>query len=411
VVISSPAWKWLYSFVVPGGLLVLAALGFLRPRGLPGWMQPLVAVYPYIVLTVGLLFGWHFDRSRVVFALLVLALADRALLLFAAGDAATEGVGRIVFNAVAFLLPLNLLALSLIKERGILTRSGLMRLSLILSQLLLVAWICRPELADVAASLELSYVDPRWTEWTRIAQPALVAFLVASVLQLSRFMVYKNAIESGFVWALVASFIALHGSRFGWTPTNYFAMAGLILFLALLEASYKMTYHDELTGVPGRLALDQALTGLGSRYSVAMVDIDHLKDFNNQYGQTVGDQVLQIVATKIASVSGGGKAFRYSGEEFVVLFPGKSAGDTLAPLETLRKTVETSRFVLRGQGHLREQTGEPSGDSSTGEELSATISVGVAERDERKTTPEQVIKAAYRVLYRAKMDGGNQVKR
>lgn len=411
MVMSSPKWKWLYSFVVPGGLLVLAALGFLRPRGLPVWMQPLVAVYPYIVLVVGLLFGWHFDRSRMVLAMLTLALADGALLLFAAGDAATEGVGRIVFNAVAFLLPLNLMALSLMTERGAMVRSGIVWLCVTLSQLFLVAWLRRPELAEVAASLEFAYVGPHWTEWTPIAQPALLAFVVTLVLQLSRFLVYKNAIESGFMWALVASFIALHGSRFGWSPTNYFATAGLILFLALLEASYKMTYHDELTGVPGRLALDQALPGLGRRYAVAMVDIDHLKDVNDQYGIGVGDQVLQMIATKITNVSGGGKAFRYSGEEFAVLFPGKSAGETLAYLETLRKTVEASRSVLRSRGRLREQPEQPSEDSSTGEELSVTISVGVAERDDRKTIPEQVIKAAYKALYRAKMDGGNQVKR
>ena len=213
------------------------------------------------------------------------------------------------------------------------------------------------------------------------------------------------------MWALVASFIALHGSRFGWTPTNFFATAGLILFLALLESSYKMTYHDELTGVPGRLALDQALRGLGHHYAVAIVDIDHLTDVNEICGHAVGDQVLQMIATKVAGVSGGGKTFRYSGEEFAVLFPGKSAGETLAHLETLRKTVEASRFLQQGRGHVREQPEQPSGDSSTGEELSMTISVGVAERDERKTTPEQVIKGAYKALYRAKLDGGNLVKR
>jgi len=411
VVISSPAWKWLYSFLVPGGLLLLAGLGFLRPRGLPGWMQPIVAVYPYIVLVVGLLSGWYFDRSRMVLAMLTLAVADGALQFFGAGDAATPGIGRIVFHAVAFLLPLNLMALSLMTERGALARSGIVWLSAALLQWFLVGWVCRPELAEVAASLEIAYVNPRLTAWTPIAQPALLAFVVTLVLQLSRFLVYKNAVESGFMWALVASFIALHGSRFGWSPTNYFATAGLILFLALLESSYKMTYHDELTGVPGRLALDQALHGLGHRYAVAIVDIDHLTDVNEICGHAVGDQVLQMVASKIASVSGGGKTFRYSGEEFAVLFPGKSAGETLAHLETLRKTVEASRLVQPGRGHVREQPEQPSGDSSTGEELSMTISVGVAERDDRKTTPEQVIKGAYKALYRAKLDGGNLVKR
>src|SRR5438093_1074265 len=162
----APERPTLYSFVVPGGLLLLAALGFLRPRGLPGWMQPIVAVYPYIVLVGGLLFGWYFDRSRMVLAMLTLALADGALQFFAAGDAATQGIGRIVFNAVAFLLPLNLVALSLMTEHGALVRSGVVWLSAALVQWFLVGWICSPELAEVAASLEVAYVDPRWTAWT-----------------------------------------------------------------------------------------------------------------------------------------------------------------------------------------------------------------------------------------------------
>src|SRR5207244_13044220 len=114
VVMSAPAWQLLYSFVVPGCLLLLAALGFLRPRGLPGWMQPIVGVYPYIVLVGGLLFGWYFDRSRMVLAMLTLALADGALQFFEAGEPATQGVGHVVFNAVAFLLPLILVALFLL---------------------------------------------------------------------------------------------------------------------------------------------------------------------------------------------------------------------------------------------------------------------------------------------------------
>lgn len=96
--------KRLSSFVMPGGLLLLAAVGFLRPHGLPIWTLPLVQVYAYLVLGASLLLGWYFYRSRIVFAVLVLALADRALLKFAPGDAATLGVGRVVFNAVALLV-------------------------------------------------------------------------------------------------------------------------------------------------------------------------------------------------------------------------------------------------------------------------------------------------------------------
>ena len=67
-----------------------------------------------------------------------------------------------------------------------------------------------------------------------------------------------------------------------------------------------MAYHDELTGLPGRRALNEALLRVGSRYAVAMVDVDHFKHFNDAYGHEVGDQVLRMVAAQLDRGGGGG---------------------------------------------------------------------------------------------------------
>ncbi|MGH7262156.1 MAG: hypothetical protein ACREI9_16055, partial [Nitrospiraceae bacterium] len=144
---------WLPSFVLPDSLLVLAALGFLRPGGLPNVMLPFEQAFAYLVLVVGVLLGLYLRHSRILFALLLLALADRALLHLAAGAAASADVGRIMFNAVALLLPLNLLALSLITERRLLISRELVRLILVLLQVFCVSWIGLPENVEIAASL------------------------------------------------------------------------------------------------------------------------------------------------------------------------------------------------------------------------------------------------------------------
>jgi len=75
--------------------------------------------------------------------------------------------------------------------------------------------------------------------------------------------------------------------------------------------------------LPSRRALIERLPSLGRRYTVAMVDVDHFKNFNDTYGHDAGDQVLRMVASRLGEVSGGGTAFRYGGEEFTILFPGK----------------------------------------------------------------------------------------
>jgi len=395
---------------VPGGLLVLAAVVLLRPGVLPASALPFLHVYPYAVFGLGLLLGCYFNRSRIVFALLVLALADRALLHFAGDSAGLDLIPRVAFHAVAFLLPLNLAAYGLLAERGILTAPGLARLIPILWQPLIVGLIYWAEPLGLARWLEYPFIGPDLPAWTPMAQPALVAFALAVVILVARVIWFRDALASGFLWALVLAFIALHGSGAGWQATQYFATAGLILVVSLLQTSYRMAYHDELTTLPGRRALDETLLKLGNRYTVAMVDVDGFKEVNDRYGHDVGDQVLRMVGAKLGGVSGGGKAFRYGGEEFSVIFPGISLGEAVPHLESLRERVEASGFALRGRDRPQKVPAKPRLSRGDRKEVSVTVSIGVAEPESRKEDPLDVIRAADKALYRAKKAGRNQIK-
>jgi GGDEF domain-containing protein len=179
----------------------------------------------------------------------------------------------------------------------------------------------------------------------------------------------------------------------------------------VLQETYRLAFRDELTALPSRRALNERLKALGRRYAVAMVDVDHFKKFNDAHGHDVGDQVLRMVASRLARVGGGGRSFRYGGEEFTVLFPGKGVGDALPALEALRAEVEAYRMAIRSAGRPR---GKRAGkrrrsDASDARTVSVTVSIGVAEASEKHDRPEAVIKAADRALYRAKRDGRNRV--
>lgn len=406
--------KRLSKLVLPGVVLLLAALLLQRSDDVADSLLPLVPAYSYAVAVVGLFLGWRFARSRIVFAIVLLALADRALLEFAAGDAAVDGMDRVVFNAVALLLPLNLVAFAMMPDRGVFSLRSLLPPIPLLLQVLLVAWVVRSEHRELVAWLEYPIVDPGHVTWTAVSQPALIAFGLAFVLQAVRFVRKPKAIESGFLWALPAAFLALSGDRIGWLSTSYFATTGLILVVSLLETSYRMAYFDELTELPGRRALNEQLLRLGKRYSVALVDIDHFKKCNDTYGHDIGDQVLRMVASKLRGVSGGGKAYRYGGEEFAVLFRGKSLKEVRPTLEALRETIEATPFILRGRRRPRakptEQTPSPGAGRKARKYVSVTVSIGVAERVDPKEDPRDVIKAADEALYRAKGAGRNRVK-
>jgi diguanylate cyclase (GGDEF)-like protein len=231
------------------------------------------------------------------------------------------------------------------------------------------------------------------------------------LLHVIRFALHRDPLEGGAIWALFAVFVAYHTSRYGWQPTNFFMAAGLILFVTLLQSFYQRTYRDELTGIPGRPAYDEAIGQLGKRFSVAIIGIDQLSQYANTHGKPVSEQILKRIAPRIQTACAEGQVFRTTGEELTVLFPGKSATETLSTLETVRKTIEAIGLFLRGRDRVWEKQRETQKTGSCDRALPITLSIGVAEKLSDSTTLSLVIKSAYRALYEAKGIGGNVVKR
>ncbi len=396
-VFRSAAWV-----VAVEGVLLLATVVYVSLWPLPDTTRFL----PYAVFAAGLLMSWRFRRSRLLFGLLVLGFADRALVLL--GPQPPDG-GSAAFQAVALLLPANIVGLALVAERGTLTPAGMRRLALILSQVAVVVVLWGSEPTWIASLLEVSILPQVWFYWTPVSQPALAAAAVASVLLVARLLLQPNATGRGFLWALIASVLALAEGG-GAASTVYFSAGGVILVVSVIEASYFMAYRDNLTALPTRRALGDALLRIQGPYTVAMVDVDRFKDVNDGFGHEVGDQMLRLVAAQLRRVGGGGDAFRYGGEEFAVLFAGKSVEEVMPHLERLRKNVEETAFTLRGAARPAEKPETPVPTPSPGKQVSVTVSIGVAERADRRSAPSEVLGLADAALYRAKKAGRNRVK-
>ncbi|MCL1079672.1 GGDEF domain-containing protein [Parashewanella spongiae] len=187
-----------------------------------------------------------------------------------------------------------------------------------------------------------------------------------------------------------------------------FIIVSTIYLLSILFDSYALAYRDELTGLPSRRALYNLVLSLGPKYTVAMSDIDHFKKFNDTYGHDVGDQVLKLVSSKLSKISGGGKVFRYGGEEFTIVFPRKSAEETLNHLETVRQTIEDYQIILRDEKRKKGDKKSRSQASNTNKTVSVTISIGAANKV-RGENFEHALKQADIALYKAKKQGRNQV--
>ncbi len=386
-------------------MLLLGATVVLQSASIRAAVAASAPVYSWIIFGAGILLGWRFKRRQLVVALAVLFAAERAIAFFPpVGQAAP--VGPVVFSAVALLLPLDLAAIAWLSERAMSTWVGRVVLGAILGQPLAVALLLRPELASLVQALQQGFVAGG-LPFTRIPAPALLAFLVAIALTALRFVVRRTVIQASLAWALLAALLGLHGD--GPASTVYLATGGLVLIVSLIETSHRMAFSDELTGLPSRRALTDALIRLPELYTVAMIDIDHFKKLNDEYGHAAGDQVLRMIGSTLMRTEGGGRPFRYGGEEFAVLFPGKSAEEALPYLEDLREAIEDSSFTLRGRDRPKMRPDKPVRSTGGRRTISITVSIGVAEPDEVGVDPDDVIRAADQALYRAKRTGRNRV--
>ncbi len=408
------------TLLTPG--ICLLAVAVLLHTGMIAPSPAVVSYAFYGALVAGLMLAWRFHSTRIFSALLVVFLAQQAISYFSAGHVALSPAGTKALAAIGVLLPLDFVLLSFEKEKGF-TASSLAPIALLLFvESVIVAVICRPDPLASTARAAHHALSP-----APLAFAAQLAFAASAMVLLIRYFLFHRPVESGLLWALAASFLALRFGGVGRIPSVYFASAAFLLAGSIVETSYLLAYHDELTTLPSRRAFHDALLRLESPYSIAMLDIDHFKRCNDTYGHDIGDQVLRMVASRLARVSGGGEAYRCGGEEFAILFSGKTTAEVLDHLEKLRADIESSRLRLRGPDRRQETRGPDRRNQrqrpriQTGHvirqlsretpssELSVTASIGVA-TSKLDSPPEEVIQAADKALYRAKAAGRNRIE-
>jgi diguanylate cyclase (GGDEF)-like protein len=396
---------------IPVGLCFIAYI-FLREfeAGLPEIPALVWRLAPWFMVGVVVVLAAAFNRGRVFLAGILLCLY-----LLLAGQMISPPILELL---VYGLFPANMLVLALLPERSSFSTQGIYRLIFILIEVGAVGWlVSRPALVN-ALNLDpfQFFLQPPFLAVFSYSPLSHVTTLLLAASIISLFvLVYLRPIPSvyGITNAYIAMLLAIslpyeHGFSL------FVVVASIFLVLAVISDSYKMAYLDELTGLPQRRALNEYLGTLGNQYAIAMVDIDKFKKFNDTHGHDVGDQVLQMVAARINQVRGGGKAFRYGGEEFMLVFKRKLLADATFFTDEVRKNIENYEMVIRESEREDADKAEKSlrkkgSFRSASQKVSVTISAGVAEKTNRADTAEDIIKMADKALYQSKKAGRNQV--
>ena len=401
---------------LPGLLLLCLAQWLVETQTplLTSWFEFLKwSGYGLLLLTLGM--GIHFNRPFYVHTSILLGVQYYLIQTYLQAPT-TELDVQAQYVWLALWFPISLLLVTVMPAKPVMHWSqGL----LVLVYLLLLAWpwFDLTSYSDwyfgmmIEGGLKETLLKVWPSDWS-VASYAIwigyavsILIAVAAVYFLKASKVLPILVLMGFVLNL-----RFH-LAFESTLIVLAAVASLLVYL--MQQSWQLVYLDELTGLAGRRALNETMQGLGRKYTIAMMDVDHFKKFNDTYGHDIGDQVLKMVAARISEVTGGGKPYRYGGEEFTIVFPGKDADQTLAHLEAVRTSIQNYKMTIRREDRPDDNTqgkkqrkGKSTPDS---EQVSVTISIGVAERTSDEKDPNVVLKNADKALYRAKESGRNCV--
>ncbi len=169
-------------------------------------------------------------------------------------------------------------------------------------------------------------------------------------------------------------------------------------FRADLGTTLELALTDPLTSLYNQRYMNRHLTGLmqsgqGRPIAVLMIDVDHFKSVNDQYGHGNGDVALKLIAETLRNnVRAFDSLARYGGEEFVVVMPGSDPDDASGASERLRYAIEQIVFEpTPGHRHI------------------LSVSIGVACSSDELNTPEHLLQTADLALYDAKRNGRNRV--
>ncbi len=165
------------------------------------------------------------------------------------------------------------------------------------------------------------------------------------------------------------------------------------------ESVERLATVDPLTGIANHRALQETLAneiaiakGSNTPVSVAMIDVDHFRQFNEEEGHDCGDDVLRLVAAAIAGqCRPGDLAARYGGEEFTLVMPNADQSQAMGLVEATRQEIQSIRLVAK-----------------SGMQRAITASIGIATFPDSGVPEAELLKAADRALYRAKRTGRNR---
>lgn len=383
--------------------LIFSALLIVKLNLIPSYAYYFIWQSTFVFLLIAIVLSIYFNKSKL-FVLLLFPLFFALCLAFP-NTLFTKLSVSAFWHIAPVITALGYLLIYALQERGLFSSFGALRTGIGLVVLILGYVGLKYFSPSVQQALDTPILHASLHGIAKASDFIVIVTLISLLFIFLISMLFETQSQKAPFWMLFSQMIPLLFLQESNSFVLFCLIASWIAISALVHDAYRMAYIDTLTGVPSRRALEERFLRLGSNYIIAMVDIDFFKKFNDKFGHDIGDDVLKLVAKELSHIKNGGKAYRYGGEEFTILFSGKKKEDCIMALEEIREHIFRRGFVIRDKNRPEKAPKEIQKATSVKKER-LSVSIGVAVSTKGKT-PQEIIKIADDALYKAKESGRN----
>ncbi|MAZ66322.1 MAG: hypothetical protein CMF25_04365 [Kangiellaceae bacterium] len=411
---------------------LFAALFMMAPTldGLNSSLQVLIVNATYVFAAFGLILAWRFNKNRELITTIFITACYWCYDQFVLGHLANgEWTYRYIvlkdylwqyrydvnsgeldlttefaLIAVCALTPLNVMIAQFAKQSGKLFLQIALAIVLIGLEVGGVYYVITNHMIDIHQTL----TQPLFGSWDQEKSPQITWIVMGVVTLLAIWQLAQHKIKLDYIATLGAIILGCILAPNATAFSIFFSLSLLVMTVTMVKRLSSQAYLDELTGISSRRKLIEDSESLMPPFTIAMLDVDHFKQFNDRYGHKVGDQVLKMVAGQMKQSVKKGHVYRYGGEEFTALFPRASIEDVRSELEHLRQGIESYPFIVRKRS--KHKVADSNDPSTQDQHARVTISIGVAQALSDIETVDQVIENADQALYEAKSNGRNRIE-
>jgi len=377
----------------------------------------IIITIPYIFITLGLFVAVRIKDSRAFWNTLLFLLTYIILINFQYIQFSTLQLSDVA-QSLSVFIPILIILISIRSAKKFSVKEFITQFLIVASGIALsfILPVYFKAFFNIAFSSHIFINHPNWQLpdyiwflliimyallYMKIDSNSLPLLITVTILVFLLFQCFNLAAIINEPTHEVKLYTALLYSGMGIFPMYY-----------MLFSYNRKEFYDNLTALPNEKYLQKIFKKFNNEVSLSIIEIDHFEEFVDKYGKEEGANVLRFLSSHLNTESDVG-AYRLDSSKFALVYNKVNSDEVLWQLNSIREKLSHKKFIIRKSQKDRQKSGKY--DRGKLEikpnDITFTISVGIARKSESINTYEQLIKEALYALKSAKSKGGNRCLR